>query len=185
MTLSYQTKINGNDTYFVEKIIASIHYENKIGFELNEFLGLYYLLDYRTKQDFINTIISYEKKNKKHTIRADKKNRWKVGSKIHSKIWRGKPYNSPAIDFTPLLEVKNIQSFSIMYDTVDNQTLVTVFIDNKVFGSATLVNCKIESYSEHLKNLALNDGFDNVNEFLEYFSEDFYGKIIHWTDFAY
>lgn len=33
--------------------------------------------------------------------------------------------------------------------------------------------------------LAKNDGFSGVKEFFEWFSEDFKGKIIHWTDLKY
>ena len=33
--------------------------------------------------------------------------------------------------------------------------------------------------------LAKNDGFDTVDAFFAYFTQDFDGKIIHWTDFVY
>ena len=33
--------------------------------------------------------------------------------------------------------------------------------------------------------LAINDGFESLKHFFEYFNEDFEGKIIHWTDLKY
>ena len=36
-----------------------------------------------------------------------------------------------------------------------------------------------------LKQLAINDGFVSENEFFEFFSSDFKGKIIHWTNLKY
>jgi hypothetical protein len=36
-----------------------------------------------------------------------------------------------------------------------------------------------------LKILSVNDGFDSVDDFFEWFNEDFAGKIIHWTDLKY
>ncbi len=39
--------------------------------------------------------------------------------------------------------------------------------------------------TDEMNQLALNDGFDNVQDFFVYFNEDFTGKIIHWTDLKY
>jgi hypothetical protein len=36
-----------------------------------------------------------------------------------------------------------------------------------------------------LEVIARHDGFDSVNDFLDWFSEDFTGKLIHWTDLKY
>jgi hypothetical protein len=33
--------------------------------------------------------------------------------------------------------------------------------------------------------LARNDGFATVKDFFEWFSEDYTGKIIHWTELRY
>lgn len=39
--------------------------------------------------------------------------------------------------------------------------------------------------ADDLNQLALNDGFESLNLFFKWFSDDFYGQIIHWTDFRY
>lgn len=38
---------------------------------------------------------------------------------------------------------------------------------------------------EQLEVLALNDGFNSVDQFWKYFNKDFQGQIIHWTDLRY
>lgn len=35
------------------------------------------------------------------------------------------------------------------------------------------------------KTLALNDGFESVKQFFQWFNEPFVGKLIHWTDSKY
>jgi hypothetical protein len=172
MTLSYARKINGSITNFVEKIIASLHYENKLGSELNEFLKNFDVLGYKTKQDFINKISSYEKKSKKHTIRLDDKNKWKLGNKIHSKVWSDKPYNSKTIAFAPIINVRLIQEIEISYPTEFMNDCI-IKVDGRKLTS------------EEMQLLAWNDGFSNLLSFYLYFKEDFKGKIIHWTNTKY
>lgn len=38
---------------------------------------------------------------------------------------------------------------------------------------------------DQIKRLALNDGFDTVDDFWDFFKEDFRGQIIHWTKDRY
>jgi hypothetical protein len=37
----------------------------------------------------------------------------------------------------------------------------------------------------HAEVIARKDGFDTLEDFLDWFSEDFTGKLIHWTDLKY
>ena len=39
--------------------------------------------------------------------------------------------------------------------------------------------------NKQIEQLAKNDGFDSVQDFFNWFNEDFNGRIIHWTDFKY
>ena len=38
---------------------------------------------------------------------------------------------------------------------------------------------------EYPAGLWCEDGFESLNQFFRWFSDDFYGQIIHWTDFRY
>jgi len=38
---------------------------------------------------------------------------------------------------------------------------------------------------EEVLMVAINDGFDSLKDFFNYFSTNYNGKIIHWTDFKY
>ena len=123
---------------------------------------------------------------KKHTIRRDSKNRWKVGMTIHmAQGLHSKAYDHFNADRPDLQVVKGIQKFEINYcpDSGD----VNIFIDNSF-------QCAIDpkfsdfiiSYTNFdILQFAKNDGFDSIDDFLKYFNTDFTGKIIHWTDFKY
>lgn len=99
MTLAFSQFIDKKPTYFVEKILKGIHHL-PIGKEFRD----YVLSDYY--QEAFNEI----KNPKIHTIRADTKNRWKVGSKIHMVI-NNRTKNR--LQFAPVLEVKQVQDFEI------------------------------------------------------------------------
>lgn len=36
-----------------------------------------------------------------------------------------------------------------------------------------------------IEKIAINDGFDSVDDFFSWFKDDFTGKIIHWTNLKY
>jgi len=93
MTLTYVTKINKKPTYFIEKIWKSIK-DNEITIELAK----------ASKNNFFNWEFYGKAAPKIHTIREDKKDRWKPGQKIHNKIWTARPYHSPTFQFTPILK---------------------------------------------------------------------------------
>ena len=38
---------------------------------------------------------------------------------------------------------------------------------------------------DQMETLAIADGFDSIEDFFKYFTNDFTGKIIHWTDLKY
>lgn len=100
-----------------------------------------------------------------HTIRADKGNRWKVGTKIH--FWLGNPRstrgkNKPHQFGTGVL--CKVAPISI-YPKID-----AVICDG--YGL---------SMSE-IEDLAINDGFESWEDMKTFFTEDFVGKMIFWED---
>lgn len=101
-----------------------------------------------------------------HTIRADQKNRWRVGKPIHFVIHNRTPLR---FQFAPVLPVKAIQSIQISW--IDGGAMVTIDGEPLRMGEMEL--------------LAKNDGFQSTSDFFKYFNQDFEGKIIHWTDFVY
>jgi len=158
MILPFSQKFkNGEATHFLEKIWKNeelwteeeaIEFSNKAGS-----LGF--------DDWFLETV-----KPKIHTIRADAKNRWKAGMKIHA------VFNNRTKDmyqFCPTFVCTGVQTIEIKSMGVNRY----VKIDGKLISWVKL------------KILASNDGFENVSDFFEYFYVDFKGKIIHFTDFRY
>ena len=126
------------------------------------------------KPQFVEKII---KKKKMHTIREDKKRRWKVGNDIHFATGiRTKNYNQ-----FHKSRCKKIDDIEIIWNhpfRADFNSSSCVMIDSKGYFSV-IVNGKRLGYSE-ISNLAKNDGFDNVEDFAEWFNSDFNGRLIHW-----
>ena len=113
---------------------------------------------------------------KKHTIREDKHNRWKAGIIIHMATGvRTKLYN--CFKKTTCTGTQRIEISWITMYTVRN---ATIYVDDRVVGKYT------NGYASGLcKMIAKNDGFESVEDFFKWFSSDFKGKIIHWTDLRY
>jgi hypothetical protein len=171
MTLGFSTKIEGKPTYFVEKIWKGIK-EHEITVELCD----------ATFNHNFNWDVFKGVAPKLHTVREDCKNKWKVLNKIHFVI-NNRTKNR--FQFAPILQVKSIQIFEIKYQVLIGKTIASVFIDEVLQGEVILINCIIKTSSFTVDNIALNDGFKSTNDFLEWFSEDFKGKMIHWTDLRY
>ncbi|WMX16543.1 hypothetical protein [Aureispira sp. CCB-E] len=161
MNLIYKEKFNKKDNHFVLKIWASILAMNN-----HSFCSLYnqYYNGYRLKTGVEWGDYNKSVKPKIHTIRADKKDRWKVGTKIHFVI---NPYDTKRFQFAPILKVTAIQTIQI----------------RNIFNDANGVSIDGRELSkEEIQELAFNDGFDTVKDFWDYFKwKDFEGKIIHWT----
>lgn len=160
MILSFSTKLNGKETYFVEKIWQSFPDEFTIdNFDkyFNGFCELVY--------DFNCDAIDFLPKN--HTIREDKNNRWKSGVNI---------------DFFINARTKNMFRFAPTIPVVSTQKIEFKEIDQESY--VILIDGKTATQNQ-IEMLAVNDGFDSTKEFLEYFPIGFTGKIIHWTDLKY
>lgn len=103
---------------------------------------------------------------KVHTIREDKSNRWIQTRLIHLVINNRTPER---FQFAPLIICTAIQKISIVWDG----PIPGVYVDDELL------------LSNDVERLALNDGFDTVGDFYNYFNTDFTGKIIHWDDVRY
>jgi uncharacterized protein YqfB (UPF0267 family) len=131
------------------------------------------------KEQFVEPILNG---SKIHTIREDATNRWKAGRVMDMATGvRTKAYNK----FTEQICI-GIQTIEIKWtvpsnnDTIKNRS-VKVFIDGK--------NISHHWYKDTdeliMDVLAKNDGFETLQDFFGWFSEDFTGKLIHWTDLKY
>lgn len=190
MMLSFLTQIGGKPTFFPEKIITGL-FKNKI-ISREKTIELFYPkalmkiipMEYHgfkgnveiSKIKFDNSI---DHRAKIHTIREDKANRWKPEIMIDFFINSRKP---DMFRFAPKIPVVSIQTFEIKY--FGNSA--TVLIDGKWYGDAFFDGfMSLDGYNIDLENLAINDGFESLEDFLKYFNKDFKGKIIHWTNFKY
>ncbi len=174
----------GKPTYFVEKIWTGIISDGILSSEHYSDAHYAHLNQFGKEFDSTDELMIYPKL---HTIREDKNNRWKIGSKIHFTI-NGRTKNR--FQFAPVIEVKNVQEIKttwrathigLNYDeerriitTVGfRKNLIDVEVDKKPIG-----------YSQ-IEKLAINDGFNSIEDFFRFFNKDFSGKIIHWTDLKY
>lgn len=160
MTLAFKTKINSIPTYFQEKIIECLLRDRSV--ETHELSWAKYLIN--TK---LGLYVIGSKKQKFHTIREDKANRWKAGNDIHFIINNRTPNR---FQFAPVVKCVSTQKIEIKYYVKNNANKVSITIEGKEIN---------------LNDLAINDGFKSAGQFLDYFNKDFTGKIIHWTDLKY
>ena len=166
MILPFSTQLNGKPTYFVEKIQAGLVQEQRFKeFNILDFEPENFDFDY-----FLNCI------PKIHTIREDKNDRWKAGTKIDFFINCRQP---SMFRFAPVLPVVSVQEVLMTYYHSD---IIQISVDGR----------ELFSYIERTE-FAINDGFDSWEDFFNYFypkikasPQDAYKpKLIHWTDLKY
>jgi hypothetical protein len=178
MTLGYSThwpkNMGGKLTLFPEKILESLN--DIYDFRYHDYhdgelpLGI-------NKNDDVPEVESIEPK--KHTIRMDSKNRWREGNLIHSVI---NNRTANRYQFAPTIKCTGVQKIEIRHFS-DH---VEFSIDDKFFGSVFHHGIDmVYEYTNCVRELAINDGFDSIEHFLQWFDKDFTGKIIHWTDLKY
>jgi hypothetical protein len=106
--------------------------------------------------------------SKIHTIRLDPHDRWKSGKKIHFATGVRTP------EYKQFWEGKCISVQRIEIKYYPRLPFPEIYIDDK----------EIDYYSTGIL-LFQNDGFSTQRTFLEWFNQDFKGKIIHWTKLRY
>lgn len=186
MILPFSTQLNGKPTYFPEKILSGMlkEFENKSNpefkntpefiYDYGEFVG-YHSVDVALE-------IIDKSKPKLHTIREDKKNRWQVGYLIDFYINTRKVN---MFQFAPRVNVQSIQDIEIVWSG-GSINVISIYIDDECFVAN--YNPEYNSSTQRqnrMELLAQNDGFDSVEDFMNYFNTDFKGKLIHWTDLKY
>ena len=176
MILSFSTQLHGKPTYFVEKIWKGLKdekYNQSIKVENNEDQIRAFPVD----TDIFNSDFCYPKI---HTIREDKKQKWKEGRTINFYI---NSRTKNATCFAPRIQVISIQSIEIKFISIWNSNGLYaqpfVKIDGKIIYDVA------KNGKEEMLKLAYNDGFENIDAFFTYFNKDFTGKIIHWTNIKY
>jgi len=127
-----------------------------------------------SKTEF-RTLIKYGVKV--HTIRDDKHNRWKSGTKIH--FWLGNPRNTKG-KIKPyqfgLGEVSRVESIRMDFLIPEEWQSESVSIGE---------NIRLETKKE-LNAFAINEGFENWLQMEQcFFNTDgqYFGKIIFWKNF--
>jgi hypothetical protein len=103
---------------------------------------------------------------KQHTIRADKHNRWKVGMKIH--FWLGNPRNTRGMN----------KPYQFGVGVVERIEPIQIYPNKDLI----IINGYEFKHSQELKNIALNDGFESWEEMKQFFTENFVGKLIIWSN---
>ena len=174
MILPFSTQLNEKPTFFVEKILSGFLSKNLKPEETQKSI-VHYSTFSASKYDWTFEMIK-EAKPKLHTIREDKNDRWKIGTKIDFFI---NCLQKDMFRFAPTLKVVSIQKIKIKWS--NKKDYVPQFWYKYVVISIDDVYLSCEQCIE----LAKNDGFENEEDFFEYFSIDFEGKLIHWTNLKY
>lgn len=168
MTLAFSTHwpkhMGGGLTLFPEKIVESI--KGIYDFYYYDYLDGEEPLGMKADDEWPSIEVVHPKK---HTIRADNGNRWKEGSLIHPVINNRTPQR---FQFAPTIKCKGVQKIEILHG-LKRENHAFVKVDDKVL------------HQSEIEILAINDGFDSVEQFFQWFNTDFTGKIIHWTDLKY
>lgn len=127
-----------------------------------------------------------------HTIREDKNDRWKVGTKIQMASGvRTKNYEQ----FAEAVVTK-ILHIDIKWNLCNNGEKSPLKNDPSRFPTVTIANTLCDHYyfeqfselifcEKYLHQMALfahNDGFNSVDDFFAWFNTDFTGKIIFWSN---
>jgi len=162
MTLGFSTKIKGKPTQFCEKIWQSFSDD----FTHNHFTDYCDGFDKVGYQWNVNAI---DLLPKRHSLREDVHDKWKAGNNIHFVINNRTPIR---FQFAPVIPCISTQEIQIIHGLKrDKQAFVSV-------------NGKVLRVSQ-IEELAMNDGFDSIQDFFSWFNQDFNGKIIHWTNLKY
>lgn len=100
---------------------------------------------------------------KKHTIREDANNRWRVGMAIHFATGvRTKKYK----------EFKKGKCNAVCKIEIEPSNRQVMIVNN---GYEKVLQ------TQDIERLAKDDGFDTVDEFFKWFNKPFKGKIIFWA----
>jgi hypothetical protein len=155
-------------TYFIDKISRCLVVTNQL--KAIDFCGFYDSYKYKFDKSYD---LDETETPKLHTIRRDVFNKWKNTSEIKFFI---NVNLEEEFQFAPIVPLVSAQSIRISYHEEDFEKACSepaIYIDEKPIDLETL------------SALAVNDGFENIVDFLTYFNTNFTGVIIHWTNLKY
>ena len=176
MNLSFSEVLNDRPQYFILKIWMSLNTEQ---------LELFDSYQTKHRQRFNRSFAKPDNDAesllfpKYHTIRRFRTapsgmraaRQWKAGMAIHFSI---NPNTSAYFRFAPVVRCTSIQSIQIKWPSNKKPLdFPEITIDQKNLSK------------EEINSLARNDGFDSTTAFITYFSQDFDGTLLHWTDLIY
>jgi hypothetical protein len=155
--------IGGKNTMFVEKILEGFNVH-----KLTEYVRWEYSVETLQNFGFIDMeYLENDPTPKIHTIRRSI-GRWREGLRIHFEIYSRTPART---QFAPVILCKGTEHLLIKYD--QGKKIPRVSVDGMILDF------------HEISELAVNDGFDSVDQFFAYFNEDFEGEIVQWTDKRY
>ncbi|MDR6196175.1 hypothetical protein [Siphonobacter sp. SORGH_AS_0500] len=102
-----------------------------------------------------------------HTLREDREQLWQSGKEITCVLHKGKPNE---YEFAKLV-CRSIQNVEIIPFGLNR--MPEVYVDGRLLSDA-----ETEAFIK-------NDGFDSVLQFRLWFSSNWTGRLIHWTDKRY
>lgn len=167
MTLGYKHKFqDGRPTLFKEKILTAC-YGKIVSFHT-------YLEPYP-----LEAITKMELTPKIHSIRDDEKDRWYAGLKIHH-VYNNRTKERDNFLISPCVSVQAIRIIEtgrVVQDEKGNDhkkgRMRSILVDGKILNQTKM------------EQLAVNDGFDNLEHFFTWFPLNYAGKIIHFTKLRY
>ncbi|MBD3748535.1 MAG: hypothetical protein IE931_03470 [Sphingobacteriales bacterium] len=169
MTLGFTQTINKKPNYFIQRIwrgITDLELCERPDYELRQYKHKHAHQFLKLWDHSADNILA-----KLHTIRQDPERRWKAGNDIHFAI---NNRSANRFQFAPIIPCKSVQRVFMTH--LDGSFEVT--IDNNFLTP------------QEILKLALNDGFDHVDSFIDYFTAQMKdgqlsASIIHWTDLKY
>lgn len=154
-------ELAGQPTNFVAKIWEDLqHRVSEVDFE-----------EYFPQVHDMGLFPAAKYQRKLHTIRAGK--RWRPGMMID--FW----INTRTKDqfrFAPRVPVLSVQDITIKHGFAKSHRRVYVDTWQMPINDPNVMG---------VEELAINDGFPDVDSFFRWFDSDFEGQIIHWTDLKY
>lgn len=170
MTLGFKIKMDdGKPTLFPEKVLQCLMQE--VWIKIVDWHEI--MKDSPYGQMAVGTF-----KPKRHSMREDIHNKWKPGVIID--FFTG-VRTKQAYRFAPRVLVNSIQT--VEFERTEWTTRLCYELeDGRIFQ--VRVDGRLLTRSK-IKQLAINDGFETVEDFFEWFKAGWKGKIIHWTNLKY
>lgn len=167
----------GQPNKFIEKIWSGLENVDMFGSpELSN-----YAYAYRFKLGRFPDWYLHGRKNefkpKLHTVRAG--TRWKSGMDIHFAI---NPRSKNYFQFAPVIPCVSVQEIEIIEMVMTSSSHCYQTQDGRVW---VIVVDGVHLKRTQIEQLAINDGFDSVEQFFSWFNKDFKGQMIHWSDLRY